>query len=117
MLRLGLSPVAQSLLTHISHTTRNIAGTQETRIMMIFAIQAYRIRYGTPIVVTVSLDDSYTLLMIRLSRTRRNDPVMTHKITKPLSHSFASEMHDLNASSDDIVLVACVEDMEHFVIP
>ena len=50
--------------------------------------------------------------MIRLSRTRRNDPDMTDKFTKPLSHSYASDMPDSNASSDDIVLVAFVEDME-----
>ena len=29
----GLSPAAQILLKQISHTTRNIPGTQETRIM------------------------------------------------------------------------------------
>ena len=33
----------------MAHTTRKIPGTQETRRMMIFATQAYRIRYGTQV--------------------------------------------------------------------
>ena len=49
--------------------------------------------------------------MIRLSRTRRNDPAMKNKFKKPLSRFYASDMHDFNASSEDIVLVASVEDM------
>jgi len=34
-----------------------------------------RIRYGVPIFVTFSPDEAHNLLMIRLSRTRRNDTV------------------------------------------
>ena len=79
---------------------------------MIFAIQAYRIRYGAHMLITFSLGEGHNLFMIRLSRTRRNDPAMKHKFTKPLSHLYASDMPDLNASSDDIVLVASVEYME-----
>ena len=44
----GLSSAAQLLLTNMSHTTRQIQCTQETRIMMRSATQAYRIRYETP---------------------------------------------------------------------
>ena len=48
---------------------------------MRFATQAYRIKYGTPIFVTFSPDESHNLLMIRLSRTRRSDPVFKSKLT------------------------------------
>ena len=79
--------------------------------MMIFVILAYRIRYDTHIFITLSSDEGHNLLMIQLSRTRRNDPVMKNKFTKPLGHFDASEMPDVHASSEDIVLVASVEDM------
>ena len=113
----GLSPAAQILLNHIPHTTRKHPGTQETSRMMIFATQAYRIRYGTPICATLFLDESHILVMITLSRTRRNDPAMTNKFTKPLSHLYASDIPDLNASSDNLVLVASVEGMEKPCLP
>ena len=45
------------------------------RRVMRFEIQGYRIRYGVPIFVTFSPDEAHNMLMIRLSRTRRNDPI------------------------------------------
>ena len=107
----GLSPAAQILCKDKSHTTFKIPGTQETMIIMICATQAYSIRSGIQIVVTYSPDESHKLLMIMLSRTRRNDSDMTNKFTTPLSHLYAFDMPDSNASSDDIVLVAFVEDL------
>ena len=67
-------------------------------------------------VITYSPDASHNLLMIMLSRARRDDPVMTNKLTMPFSRLYASDMLDLNASSDDTVLVASVEDMDHFCL-
>ena len=61
----GLSPAPQMLIKHISCTARRNPSTQEIRIMMICANQAYRIRYGTPIVVTFSPDEGHNLFMIR----------------------------------------------------
>ena len=49
----GLTSAAQLVLKIMSHTSRKIPGAQETRIMMRCATQAYRIRYGTPIVIIV----------------------------------------------------------------
>ena len=46
---------------------------------MRYITQAYRIRYGTAIFVTFSPDETHNLLMIRLSRTRRNDPVWNNE--------------------------------------
>ena len=53
----GLSLAAQILLNNISYTTRNLFGTQETKIMMILATQVYRIRYGIHIFATFSPDE------------------------------------------------------------
>ena len=71
----GLSDAAHLLLKNIGHTVRKLPGTQETRRLMRFITQAYRIRYGTAIFVTFSPDETHNLLMVRLSRTRRHDPV------------------------------------------
>ena len=60
----GLSEAAHLLLKNIAHASRKLPGTQETRRMMIFITQAYRIRYGTAIFVTFSPDESQNLLMI-----------------------------------------------------
>ena len=76
---------------------------------MRFATQAYRIRYGICMISTFSPDEGLNLLMIRLSR--RNDPVIQNKYTKHLSQFCASDMPDLNASSEDVVLDASVEEM------
>ena len=71
----ALSGAARRLLANIEHTSRRLPGTQEVRRLMRFDANAMRIRYGGPIFVTFSPDEAHSLLMIRLSRTRRNDPV------------------------------------------
>ena len=42
---------------------------------MRFDTHAYRVRYGVSLFVTLSPDESHNLVMIRMSRTRRSDPV------------------------------------------
>ena len=37
---------------------------------------AHRVRYGVLIFVTFTPDEAHSLIMLRLSRTRRNDPVL-----------------------------------------
>jgi len=71
----GLSDAAKRLLQNIEHVSRKIPGTQEIRRLMRFDLQGYRVRYGVPIFVTFSPDEPNNVLMLRLSRTRRNDPV------------------------------------------
>ena len=46
------------------------------------------------------------LLLIRLSRTRRRDPVMQCEAPKPLSHHYARDAPDFNSEPGDLVLVA-----------
>ena len=51
----GFSDAAHVLLKNIEHTSRKLPGTQETRRLMRFATQAFRIRYGNAIFVMFSL--------------------------------------------------------------
>ena len=48
----GLSEAAQVLLKHIEHASRKLPGTQETRRIIRFQTQAFRIKYGTPLFIT-----------------------------------------------------------------
>jgi hypothetical protein len=72
----GLSRAAQRLLQNLEHTSRKVPGTQEVRRQMRFDTHANRVRYGVPIFVTFSPDEAHNLLMVRLSRVRRKDPVL-----------------------------------------
>ena len=55
---------AHRLLQSIEHASRNLPGSQEARRMMRFDIQALRILYGLPVVVTFPPDERHKLLMI-----------------------------------------------------
>ena len=70
-----LSPAAKRLLQHIEHTSRKVPGTQETRRMMRFDTHVNRVRYGVSIFVTYTPNEAQNMVMLRLSRTRLNDPV------------------------------------------
>ncbi len=76
----NLSPAARKLLKNMQHTARQLPGTQEARRQMRFEIEAMRIRYGVPLFVTFSPDESQQLLYIRMSRTRRSDPVRSASV-------------------------------------
>ena len=71
----NLSATAQRILANLNHTARKVPGTQEARRVMRFEIQAMRVRYGTPIFVTVTPDEAHSLLYVRMSRHRRSDPI------------------------------------------
>ena len=67
----GLGAAAQRLLRNLAHRPRRLPGTQATRRRMRFDTHANRVRYGLPIFMTCSPDEARSLLMMRLSRTRR----------------------------------------------
>ena len=71
----GLSATARRILANLSHAARAVPGTQEARRSMRFEIQGMRVRYGTPIFVTVTPDEGHQLLYIRLARHRQSDPI------------------------------------------
>ena len=114
----GLSTAAQRLLTNLEHTSRRLPGTQETRRLMRFDIHALRVRYGVPIFVTFSPDESHNLLMVRLSRTRREDPILTTGCDK-LGKDFCDRDRppvgrDLSAEQD-VVLGVPVSDLLPYI--
>jgi len=69
----NLKPAARKLLRNMRHTARSLPGTQEARRQMRFEIEAMRIRYGVPLFVTFSPDESHQMLYIRMARAM--DPV------------------------------------------
>ena len=71
----GLKPMARKLLQNMRHTAQGLPGTQEARKRMRYEIQAMRIRYGVPLFVTFTPDESHQLLFIRMTRVRESDPV------------------------------------------
>ena len=76
----NLTPAARKLLQNMRHTARQLPGTQEARRQMRFEIEAMRIRYGVPLFVTFSPDESHQLVYIRMCRTRRSDPVRSASV-------------------------------------
>ena len=73
----GLSRAVQRMMQHIKHTSRKVAGCQETWRQMRFDTHALRVKYGVSIFITYSPDEAHNLLMVRLSKTRRSDPVLS----------------------------------------
>ena len=82
----GLSESAHILLKNIEHASRKLPGTQETRRIMRFQTQAFGIKYGTELFITFSPDERHNVFMLRLSRTRRNDPVFLSDPARELQH-------------------------------
>ena len=73
-----LSPGARTLLNNIEHVSKKQPGTQEVRRHMRFETNAHRVRYGVPIFVTFTPDEGHNRIMLRMSRTRRKDPVFVN---------------------------------------
>ena len=99
----GLSESAHILLKNIEHASRKLPGTQETRRIMRFQIHGYRIKYGAPLFITFSPDESHNVLMLRLSRTRRNDPVFQHRTAKTLQHVCGADAPQMILKDSDVI--------------
>ena len=74
----NLNEAGKRLLLNLEHTSRQLKGTMEVRKLMRYETNAGRIRRGVPIFVTFSPDEKHNILMIRLHRSRANDPI--HKL-------------------------------------
>ena len=100
----GLSTAAaQRVLSKLEHTLRRLQGTQETLRLMRFDIHALRVRYGIPIFVTFSPDESHSILMVRLSRTRRNYPVFQSKVAQGLQNFCGADAPKLIVKEGDAI--------------
>jgi len=81
-----LTESAKKLLAAVEHTSKRVEGTQEVRRLMRWCLHSYRVVYGQCMFVTFSPSEKHSLLMIRLSRTRQEDPVV-------LSHEGSTLLH------------------------
>lgn len=113
----GLTPVARRILNNAEATTKKMSGTQETRRQMRFDTIALRVKYGVPIFVTFSPDEKHNLLMLRLSRTRRKDPVLLHDAAAALFGSRTTPKLGLSSytqrsGDDDVFLALKSEDLK-----
>ena len=99
----GLSESAHILFKNIEHASRKLPGTQEHIRIMRFQTQAFRIKDGTPLFITFSPDQSHNILMLRLSRTRTNDPVFQSRIAKDLQHVCGADAPNTVVKDGDII--------------
>ena len=74
----GLPPAAKKIAENTTAKCRNIPGTHEVRNIMRHETHAYRVCYGAPIFLTFSPSERDSTIMLRLARTREEDPAMTH---------------------------------------
>ena len=74
-----LSEPARRILGRVHTVAQHIEGTNEVRTLMRYDTHAFRIVHGVPLFVTVSPDEKHNLLMICVSRLRRNDPAVNVK--------------------------------------
>jgi hypothetical protein len=81
----NLSPLAQSLIRSYTIGASDVEGTQEVRSKLRSLVMAYRVRYGSHHMLTLSPNPQHSLLMIRLSRTMESDPI---KITDKDLHAW-----------------------------
>ena len=81
---------------------------------MRFDATPMRVRYGVPVFVTFSPDEAHNLLMIRLSRTRRNDPAFAEG-SDPIGKKYCGrcepDVAGSKPSEDDVVLGVPIEDV------
>ena len=112
-----LSRVAQRLLQHIEHASRNLPGSQESRRLMRFDTQALRILYGVPIFVSCSADESHKLLTIRFARTRQHDTLFKSDRFKHFRAYYVHDVPDTKANSDSIIMTASVDHMRKALPP
>ena len=80
----NLNEAGKRLLQNLEHTSRQLKGTMEVRKLMRYDTNAGRIRRGVPIFVTFSPDEKHNVLMLRLHRSRKNDPM--HNLDKKKHH-------------------------------
>ena len=99
----GLSDAAHIILKNIEHASRKLPGTQETRRVMRFETQGFRIKYGTPLFITFSPDESHNVLMVRFSRTRRRDPVFQNADAKRLQQYCTSDVPQMKIKEGDVI--------------
>ena len=73
----GLTPLERRLAWSMHFMCQNLPGVQQLRQLMGHAQFGARIVYGDCIFITVSPNSQHSALVLRLCRTRRNDPSLS----------------------------------------
>lgn len=74
----NLSAAARKMLDNLEARTRKQPGTHEIRSIMRHQTHANRVAFGTSVFVTFSPSERDTTIMIRMARTRQNDPAIAN---------------------------------------
>lgn len=77
-------PVASRMLSSLKASFERIEGSQEVRASMRKIIDAYRVCYGQPIMVTFSPNERLQVLVVRMHRVRSGDPCFRSKANEGL---------------------------------
>ena len=94
----NLTPLERELLTNMRFMTRKLEGTQEVRLLLNHALFGAQVCYGEGIFFTISPNERHSALTIRLSRHRRNDPIVA-SVEDNTGHD-GDEDHDIAGQID-----------------
>ena len=76
--------VATRMLSSLRASFERIEGSQEIRFQLRRVIDAYRVYYGQPIMVTFSPDERLNILVARFHRVRKSDTCFKGKVASDL---------------------------------
>ena len=76
--------IATRMLSSLRASFERIEGSQEIRFQMRRVIDAHRVCYGQPIMVTFSPDERLNILVARFHRVRKSDTCYKGKVAKDL---------------------------------
>ena len=85
----SLNAAGKRLLQNLVHTSKQLKGTQEVRKLMRYETNAGRVRRGVPIFITFSPDEKHNVLMLRMHRSRGNDPI--HEL-EPMNRKYGQRL-------------------------
>ena len=75
----GLSPLVQRIARAQNSIATHLEGTQAGRQLMGRCQFGARVVYGDCLFMTISPDEQHSALVLRLSRFRREDPLLQHR--------------------------------------
>lgn len=74
----GITPLQKRLLQNMHFTGAGISGVQSTRTHIGRCMFGAQTTYGLPFFLTISPNERFSSLVLRLSRYRLNDPLLLH---------------------------------------
>jgi hypothetical protein len=72
----GLTERQRALAKSVNYTASQQEGTQQVRVKIGKALLGARVTYGDCVFMTIAPNEKHSGLVLRLSRRRRNDPII-----------------------------------------